>query len=198
MNAAASTPAAPSPVAVHPGAVTVLVTRRIKPGSEAAFEKLMADMIRAAQEFDGHLGAQLVRPGDQPGSEPGLYHVVFAFDTQQHLQLWQDSPARALGLAAMEPLVEGPAQMQMIGMAHWFMTGAQQTPPPRWKVAVVTWLGIFPTVLLLFTLLGETIAPWPLPLRTLVITLLVVLIMTWVVAPQLTRLLKPWLHAGRR
>ena len=39
-------------------------------------------------------------------------------------------------------------------MAHWFMTGTQQTPPPRWKVAVVSWLGIFPTVLLLFTLLA--------------------------------------------
>ncbi len=200
MNATANpapTPAMASPTAAHPGAVTVLVTRRIKPGHEANFEKLMADMIRAAQEFDGHLGAQLVRPGEQPGSEPGLYHVVFAFDTQQHLQAWQDSPARALGLAAMEPLVEGPAQMQVIGMAHWFMTGTQQTPPPRWKVAVVSWLGIYPTVLLLFTLLGETVAPWPLPLRTMLITILVVLIMTWGVAPQLTRLLKPWLHAGR-
>lgn len=183
--------------AAHPGAVTVLVTRRIRPGHEAAFDKLMGDMMRAAQQFDGHLGAQLVRPGEQPGSEPGLYHVVFAFDTQQHLQAWQDSPARALGLAAMEPLVEGPAQMQVIGMAHWFMTGAQQTPPPRWKVAVASWLGIFPTVLLLFTLLGETIASWPLVPRTLLITGLVVVIMTWGVTPQLTKLLRPWLHGGR-
>ena len=46
-------------------------------------------------------------------------------------------------------------------------------------------------------LLGETIAPWPLVPRTLLITILVVTIMTWVVAPQLTRLLKPWLHAGK-
>lgn len=179
----------------HPGAVTVLVTRRIRPGNAAAFEKLMADMIGAARQFDGHLGAQLVRPDGQPGSEPGLYHVVFAFDTQQHLQAWQDSPARALGLAAMEPLVEGPAQTQVIGMAHWFMTGAQKTPP-RWKVAAVSWLGIFPTVLLLSLLLGETLAAWPLVPRVMALTLLVVALMTWVVAPQLTRLLKPWLHAG--
>lgn len=182
----------------HPGAVTVLVTRRIKPGHEATFERLMGDMMRAAQQFDGHLGAQLVRPGEQPGSEPGLYHVVFAFDTQEHLQAWQDSPARSLGLAAMQPLVEGPAQMQVIGMAHWFMTGAQQAPPPRWKVAAVSWIGIFPTVLLLFALLGEVIASWPLVMRTLLITALVVTIMTWVVAPQLTRLLKPWLQAGKQ
>ena len=180
----------------HPGAVTVLVTRRIKPGQEAAYEKLMHDIMRAADEFPGHLGAQLVRPGEQPGSEPDLYHVVFAFDSQQHLQAWQDSPARSLGLAALEPLVAGPAQTQMIGLANWFMTSAQQ-PPPRWKVAVMSWLGIFPTVLVLFLLLGDILGQWPLVPRVMTLTGLVVLIMTWIVAPQLTRLMKPWLHAHR-
>ena len=178
----------------HPTAVTVLVTRRIKPGQEAMFEQLMGNIMAAAREFKGHLGSQLVKPSTD---EPGLYHVVFAFDSDEHLQHWQHSPARALGIAAIEPLVDGPAQMrQVIGMAHWFMTGTRQTPPPRWKVAITTWLGIFPTVLLLFTLLGDTLAPWPLVPRVMVLTMLVVLIMTWVVAPQLTRMLKPWLHAG--
>lgn len=185
-----------STLPTHPGAVTVLVTRRIKPGQEAAYEKLMHDIMRAAAEFPGHLGAQLVRPDEQPGSEPGLYHVVFAFDSPQHLQAWQDSPARSLGLAALEPLVAGPAQTQMIGLANWFMSSSQQ-PPPRWKVAIMSWLGIFPTVLVLFLLLGETLAQWPLVPRVMTLTGLVVLIMTWIVAPQLTRILKPWLHATR-
>ncbi len=177
------------------GAVTVLVTRRIKPGMEATFEKLMGDMIEAARTYPGHLGAQLVRPGEQDGTEPGLYQVVFAFDSNAHLQAWNDSPARSLGLAAITPLTEGPAQTrQVIGLAHWFMTGTQQTPPPRWKVAIVTWMGIFPTVLLLFILLGDILATLPLVLRVGTLTALVVLIMTWVVAPQLTRVMKPWLH----
>ena len=177
----------------HPTAVTVLVTRRIKPGHEAMFESLMENMMAAAKDFNGHLGSQLVKP---TAEEPGLYQVVFAFDSDAHLQVWQSSPARALGLAAIEPLAEGPAQMrQVIGMAHWFMTGTQHAPPPRWKVAITTWLGIFPTVLLLFTLLGDVLAPWPLVPRVMLLTMLVVLIMTWVVAPQMTRLMKPWLHS---
>jgi antibiotic biosynthesis monooxygenase (ABM) superfamily enzyme len=194
-----SSPVAAVQAAPHAGAVTVLVTRRIKPGMEATFEKLMNDMIAVARSYPGHLGAQLVRPGEQDDSEPGLYQVVFAFDSDAHLQAWKDSPARSLGLAAIEPLSEGPAQMQqVIGMAHWFMTGTQQTPPPRWKVATVTWLGIFPTVLLLFTLIGDILAQWPLVPRVMCLTGLVVLIMTWIVAPQLTRWLKPWLHAGHK
>lgn len=178
----------------HASAVTVLVTRRIKPSHEKDFENVMGNMMAAAKEFQGHLGSQLIKPSEE---EPGLYHVVFAFDSDDHLQTWQASPARALGLAAIDPLTEGQAQMrQMIGMAHWFMTTGHASPPPRWKVATVTWLGIFPTVLMLFTLLGDLLAPWPLVPRVMLLTMLVVLIMTWLVAPQLTKLLKPWLHSG--
>ena len=59
-------------------------------------------------------------------------------------------------------------------------------------------MGIFPTVLLLFILLGDILSTLPLVLRVGTLTGLVVLIMTWVVAPQLTRVMKPWLHAGRK
>ncbi|TYC54428.1 hypothetical protein ETQ85_18880 [Zoogloea oleivorans] len=57
-----------------------------------------------------------------------------------------------------------------------------------------TWLGISPTVYLLFLLLADVLAPWPLLPRIMVLTVLVVAVMTWLVAPRLTRLLKPWLY----
>lgn len=180
-------------------AVTVLIARRVKPGHGAAFEAAMARMIDAAAGFPGHLGGHLVRPGDDGGSadEPDLYHVIFAFDTDAHLRAWQHSPARAQGLAAIAPHTVGEQQMrQVTGLAHWFTEpkGPPQAPPPRWKVAVVTWLGIFPTVLLLFLTVAPRVADWPLVPRVMLITVLVVLIMTWLVAPQLTRWLRPWLH----
>lgn len=186
------------------GAVTVLVTRRVKPGREADFERLMGEMMAAARAHAGHLGGQLVRPGTDEaagdaGSEPRVYHVVFAFDSEAHLRAWQQSPARRLGLAAIDPLTEGPQQVRQVsGLAHWFAEpkGPPAPPPPRWKVALVTWLGIFPTVLLLFVTVVPLMADWPLLPRTLVVTGLVVLIMTWLVAPRLTAWLRPWLHAG--
>lgn len=165
----------------------------------------MTQMIVAAQAFPGHLGAHLVRPGEDgtaaAGDEPRLFHVIFAFDSDEHLRAWQDSPARAHGLAAIQPHTEGQQQMrQFTGLAHWFAEpkGPPQSPPPRWKVAVVTWLGIFPTVLLLFLTVVPLMADWPLVPRTMVVTVLVVLIMTWGVAPQLTRWLRPWLHPAAR
>jgi len=187
-----STDSSPTPGS---GPVTMLVTRRIKPGQEARFLALMDQMLAAARAFPGHLGGQIIQPDGSEGSEPGLFHVLFAFDTPAHLEAWQQSPARALGLSAIEPATAGPAQTrELIGMAHWFMTGHTPSPPPRWKVALMSWLGIFPTVLVLNAVLGSLMAEWPVVPRTLLFTGLVVLLMTWVVAPQLTRWLKPWLH----
>lgn len=183
------------------GAVTVLVTRRVKAGHEAAFEQASAHMTAAASAFPGYLGGQLVRPDeDGSGDAPMLYHVVFAFDTSEHQQAWQQSPTRALGLAAIAPHIEGQTVRQVSGLGHWFAApvGPKQAPPPRWKVAVVTWLGICPTVYLLFVLLGPLLAAWPLLPRVMLLTSLVVIVMTWLVAPQLTQWLKPWLYpAGR-
>jgi antibiotic biosynthesis monooxygenase (ABM) superfamily enzyme len=184
------------------GAVTVLVTRRVKPGHAQAFEQAMRHMVAAASEFAGHLGGHLIAPGSDTSDthnpcESNLWHVIFAFDSPEHLQRWQQSPARALGLAAVAPHTEGEQQVrQVAGLGYWFAEpkGPAQTPPPRWKVALVTWLGICPAVYVLFLLLGEALAAWPLLPRVMLITALVVLLMTWVIAPRLTAWFKPWLH----
>lgn len=39
---------------------TVDILQRVKPGCEADFEAVLADLIAAAQGFDGHLGVRLM------------------------------------------------------------------------------------------------------------------------------------------
>lgn len=181
-------------------AVTVLVTRRVAPEHVAGFEDAMAGMMEAARRFPGHLGSQLIRPGE-PGSsdEPLLHHVVFAFDDEAHLAGWQDSPERAHWLARLAPHTVGAQETHhLTGLDYWFTSagGTSGARPPRWKVAVVTWLGIFPIVLFLFVTVAPLMADWPLVPRTLVFTALVVILMTWLVAPRLTRALAGWLNAA--
>lgn len=180
-------------------AVTVLVSRRVKSGHVPAFEQASLAMTAAARTFSGYLGGQMVRPDEQADDEEiNLYHTVFAFDTSAHLRDWQNSPERAECLQALAPHTLGSTKLREVsGLGHWFTppAGAEHQPPPRWKVAVVTWLGIFPTVYLLFLTVAPLLANWPLLPRVMVITLLVVLLMTWVVAPRLTTWLKPFLFA---
>jgi antibiotic biosynthesis monooxygenase (ABM) superfamily enzyme len=179
----------------HP--VLLLVSRHAKSGYESRFEWLMAQFIARAEAFPGCLGAQIVHPGDEAGVDDTLYHALMAFDNAASLKAWQNSSERAAGLATIAPYIEGIAVTRGIaGLAHWFQPqrSNKSGQPPRWKVAVVTWLGIFPTVYLLFRLLGDLLAPWSLLPRIFLLTILVVAIMTWGVAPQLTRLLRTWLY----
>jgi hypothetical protein len=65
---------------------------------------------------------------------------------------------------------------------------------PRWKMAILIWLGIYPTVTLVFWLLSPFITTFPLPLKTLCVTLVVVPIMVWGILPNLQKLLRSWLQ----
>jgi antibiotic biosynthesis monooxygenase (ABM) superfamily enzyme len=175
-------------------AVIVLVTRRVVPEHAEAFERGMRAMMAAADGFAGHLGGQLVRPeASGAGSDP-LYHVVFAFDTEANLRAWQESPQRAAALQGVAPYVEGGDTVRRVpGLEHWFSLPAH-TPPPRWKIAIVTWCGICPTVWVVLTLLGPVLAAWPSVPRVMVLTAVIVGLMTWLVAPRMTRFFAPWLY----
>jgi antibiotic biosynthesis monooxygenase (ABM) superfamily enzyme len=65
--------------------------------------------------------------------------------------------------------------------------------PPRYKLALVTWIGVYPVITVLLAVLGPVTATWPLPLRTLVLTAVMVPTLIWVVMPMLTRLFRGWL-----
>lgn len=77
------------------------------------------------------------------------------------------------------------------------MTEEQAPPapprPPRYKQAVITWLGVYPALTLTLAVLGPTIEPWPLPFRTLLVTLVLVPVLTWVIFPLLMRIFRSWM-----
>jgi antibiotic biosynthesis monooxygenase (ABM) superfamily enzyme len=65
--------------------------------------------------------------------------------------------------------------------------------PPRYKLAVITWLGVYPILTITLALLGPVMETWPLPLRTLLVTLLLVPILVYVIFPLLNRAFRGWL-----
>jgi len=73
-----------------------------------------------------------------------------------------------------------------------------KSAPPRHKLAMLTWLGAYPVITLILALLGPSLVGWPLALRTLVLSVLMVITLTWLVMPGLTRVLRPWLSTPGR
>ncbi|MBA4241817.1 MAG: hypothetical protein C0448_13915 [Sphingobacteriaceae bacterium] len=67
-------------------------------------------------------------------------------------------------------------------------------PPKKWKMAILIWLAIYPLITTIFALLGkQLILIEPLPLRTLIITVIAVPIMVFILIPCLQKLLHNWL-----
>jgi uncharacterized protein len=65
---------------------------------------------------------------------------------------------------------------------------------PRAKLALLTWAGAYAVILLVLAVGGPAMAGWPLAVRALVLSGLMVAAMTWVIVPVLRRLFRGWLR----
>ncbi len=81
---------------------------------------------------------------------------------------------------------------QLHGLEAWFRS--PQTPPPRWKMAAATFLGVFPVAMVLNLALGPLIHSWPFIVSNAVFNACVVALLTWVVMPLVTQLIHGWLN----
>ena len=134
--------------------VTVLISRLVRTGHEAAFEEVMAQLIAAASRYAGHLGATLVRPTEPADRH---YQVVFAFDTDDHLLAWTHSQERGHILDQLHPHTHGAASTRILtGLETWFALPRDETrqPPPRYKMALASLLAIYPLGTVLVAVLG--------------------------------------------
>ena len=187
----AQAPADARPAADDP--VTVLYSRRVKPGREADFEAWARGIVAAARQFPGHLGASVL---DAPGSRE--YHILFTFADRRSLRAWLDSDERRRWLVRVGELLEADRGLQQLtGLETWFkLPGSNvptMTPPPRWKMWLVSLVAVYPLVLAFQVLVVPRMARLPLPLRALVFPLVLLTLMTFVVMPMVTWALRRWL-----
>jgi uncharacterized protein len=180
--------------------VTVVISRRVKPGCEEAFEKFISGITAAAMTFEGHLGANVFRPSSPQDNE---YQIIFKFDRASNLRIWEESECRHQWLARAESLrLEPPTIKVITGLETWFTLPSPKPiiPPPRYKMATITLLAIFPLIQIVSLIFAPAIkiSPFPSLLENLFVTAIIVLLMTYVVMPRMTKLFAPWLYPKKR
>jgi hypothetical protein len=180
------------------GPVTTTVIGRVKPGHEPFYESFLEGIIAAAARFPGHLGVEVFRPSS---AATGEYRVVYRFDSREHLRSWLESDERAAWLERAEPHVVGPLRTQFLtGLEAWFTLPDRPgtPPPPPYKMALLTWVTLFPLITLVVIALDPLLERLALSPRLAVTTAVTVPIMTWVVMPRVSRLLRGWLYPIER
>ncbi len=181
---------------LSPAPVTRIARRHAIAGREAEYETLVREMFAIMQSAHGFLGADLLPP-EQAG---GAYQVIVRFVSEADLQQWDASPARAALHVRMREVAEDePEYRRLSGLEAWFTSAVVPATmhPPRIRMAIVTWMGIFPTVSVVLWFIAPLLSGLPFLLRTGLMTALVVVVMTWGVMPRLTKFMRGWLNPAR-
>ncbi len=177
------------------GPVTTSISRRIIPGREAAYEEWVTGITSEALKFPGHMGVNVLRPT----SKSREYVTIFRYDSYEHMKAWEDSPIRTEWLAKLEGIIEGEERVHKgTGLEFWFSLPELPTSQPSpHKMALVLLFVVFTLVLLLNFFLSPLIGDWPLWARVFISVFCQVMLMTYVVMPRVTRLLKSWLFGEK-
>lgn len=177
--------------------VTAIISHLVRSGREQGYEEWIRGISAAAKTFEGHQGVNIIRPRDRTHPE---YVVVLRFDRYANLKRWLQSDTRRDWIEQLTPLIEKPEEIQALtGLETWFNLPKSplKAPPPRHKMALVTWLGVFVTLATLSRLLAPLLLTLPVLINQLITTGLVVFLLTYFVMPRLTRLFRRWLYPAK-
>ena len=174
--------------------VTAVISHVVKPGREEGYEAWFHGIAADARKSKGHLGVSTIRPQHHAHPE---YVVILKFDCYDNLKTWLESDVRREWIERLQPLIERPEDIQTLtGLETWFTLSnkSMKAPPPRYKMALVTWLGVFFTISILNRLLVPLLSRLPALLTSLIITGLTVMLLTYLIMPRLTQLFRKWLY----
>ena len=174
-----------------PSPVCVVVTRRIAAAQAPTFEALLNELIAAAARQPGHMSAEVLRgPGASGDHE---YHIVYRFTDTSALRQWERSDIRRTLLKRLDAIATDRRRSELTGLEAWFDLPADRRPS-RQRMAVLTWVGIWPLVSTLLWFGAPHLRAVPFLARTALITAAAVVAMTYAVMPALTRIAAPWLR----
>jgi len=172
--------------------INVATIHTVKLGREQGFEKAVLNYFGNSFRESATKGALLIRP--LPGSDSRTYGILRSFANQQDREAFYKSDSFIQLQQDLKPYVEEDySRRELHGLEAFFYDPSAVQHPPRWKMALATWLGVWPTVYVVSSLLRSQVSGWPSFLATGLVTFFVVLALTWGVMPALTRLMKPWL-----
>jgi len=174
--------------------VHVAITRRIKPGCEQEFQAALKEFFAKSLAQSGVRGAAMLVP--PPGSASTEYGIIRSFANIAERDAFYAAPLYREWKRRVAPLTDGEPEARELHGLEAFFRQDSPSPPPRWKMAVATYLGVVPVIMTLALTLGPRIRSWNFVLYNLVFNACVVVLLTWVVMPLITRALHGWLQAG--
>lgn len=176
----------------HTDEATFVVSRRIKPGHEREYEDWLRRITTVAKGFPGFKGATTLVPNE---GDPHVRYNIWRFENKATLDAWKNSQSR---LKLIEEVENYASQYyaEATGMETWFTlpnVGAI-VAPPKWKMALVTIFGAYTVNFIDNLIFGAYFNPFPLWANSFLYIVVLVTLLTYLVMPYMSRLLRGWLY----
>lgn len=173
--------------------IHIAITRHVRKEHVEAFERALAEFATRSFAEPGARGVHLLYPA--PGSGSTEYGILRSFASEPDRDAFYASPTYLEWVERIEPLVEGSASYRRLGGLEAFFRDGAGAPPPRWKMAVLTWIAVWPVSMLVPALLVPLVGGvLPKPLTAGVVAAGIVTVLTWIAMPALVATARPWLH----
>lgn len=133
---------------VLPAPVSAVISTRVKPGQEAAYQQWERRMAAAQTQAPGFQGYRIEPP--LAGVQDSWLAIV-RFDSDASLEQWMKSPARLKLLEEGQHLSDDVhARIVRSGFDQWFPGGKAggTSAPPAWKQNMLVLLLLYPVVFL--------------------------------------------------
>lgn len=177
------------PIAIASPAAFV-ISRVMRPGHGDEYNA-WADRVIAAAQADGHF-TSAVRL-DQAG---GLHHLVLQFADAAAIQRWAEQETYSSLAHEAEDFSVGLDQHDSGTITRFDLPS--EVAAKRWKSALVTWLGVVPTLLIVGSVIGWALPDMPRILQQILSSILLTCALTWLILPRVRGWSRFWMMQNER
>jgi uncharacterized protein len=174
--------------------VTVVISRKIKPGCEKQYDDWLRRFLMLEKNIPGYVETTIITQG---GTD-SIRHIIHKFSNTASLDAWEKSDEYLNQIEEANKystLYYGRAT----GLETWFTLPDMKAivAPPRWKMAIVTFIAAYSisSLATFFFTLSLYIKQSPFVANT-IMTIILVVGLTYFGMPLLSRLLRRWLYPG--
>jgi uncharacterized protein len=171
------------------GEVTEVISRNIAAGHEKDYDDWLQRFMISERQFPGYLGTTIIAP---TGNISPVRYVINRFADQAALDAWENSE---VALSLIAEVSRYSTLYRVTGLETWFNLPDLKTiaAPPKWKMAIVSFIAAYSISSIAQYILGLYTGQSPL-LTNVLMTIILVVGLTYFAMPLLSRLLRRWLY----
>lgn len=175
-------------------ALTILVQRSVRRDEEQKFLETLQARLGEFSQISGTQGSHVFRR--ELGDEVE-FSILQSFSNETAHQAWRKSPGFERWLRDVAPETPAPGHLRRYsGLEALFVSAKTPGVPPRWKMALLMLVAVFPFSLAISVWCAPMLAGMSPMIGSFLTSIVMVVLMTYIIVPFLTWIFAGWLTTG--